>query len=161
MDDTCRTLYQWVRETRETLFQYCEGMDLADYTYAAPDMGWNSIRNTHVHVAGCYWFWLAKVLGEKRPDLEPELYPNVAALRQAFARVDELVGRFLSRFAGQMDTPVNCPVSWQAEPVVATPRWLISHVITHEFHHKGQITFLGRMRGHIAPDTDLVLPTIP
>jgi uncharacterized damage-inducible protein DinB len=161
MDDGFRTLYAWVRETREILFSYCDAMDLADYTYGAPDMGWNSMRNTHVHVAGCYWFWLARVLGEERPALEPELYPDVTAVRTAFAAVDDLVERFLTRYAGEMDAPVTRKVTWQEEPLVITPRWLISHVITHEFHHKGQITFLGRMRGHIAPDTDLVLPTIP
>jgi uncharacterized damage-inducible protein DinB len=160
MDVSYRALYAWVRETREILFRYCEAMDPADYTYEVPDLGWSSIRNTHLHVADCYWFWLAKFVGADRPDLRFEAYPDVPAMRQAFAEVDQLVERFLAQFDGQLDSPVSGTVRWQPEPLTVTPRWLLSHTITHEFHHKGQITFLGRLRGHVAPDTDLVLPRL-
>lgn len=160
MAESYQTLYQWVRATREPLFRYCEAMDPSDYRSEAPDQGWGSIRNTHLHVADCYWFWLAGFLGDERPDLTFEAYPDVASMRQAFAKVDQLVERFLARFEGQMDAPISGKVRWQPEPLVVTPRWLLSHTITHEFHHKGQIALLGRLRGHIAPDTDLVLPTL-
>lgn len=159
MADSFHTLYKWTREAREKLFRYSEGMGPADYTHETPEMGWNSVRKTHLHVAECYWIWLAKFLGDECPDLSPELYPDVAAVRRVFAGVDELVDRFFVRFADQMETPVTGTVSWQKEPLVVTPLWLLSHTITHEFHHKGQITFLGRQLGHIPPDTDLLLPT--
>ena len=36
-----------------------------------------------------------------------------------------------------------------------TPALVMHHVLTHAFHHKGQIVAMCRMLGHPAPDTDL------
>lgn len=39
----------------------------------------------------------------------------------------------------------------------AKPFKIFSHVITHEFHHKGQILSIGRHLGYIPVDTDILL----
>ncbi len=46
---------------------------------------------------------------------------------------------------------------FSGEKFVATPLWLFTHTMTHEFHHKGQIATMGRMKGHIPPDLDLIM----
>ncbi|RZK68975.1 MAG: hypothetical protein EOO92_22520, partial [Pedobacter sp.] len=33
---------------------------------------------------------------------------------------------------------------------------LFTHVITHEFHHKGQIMSMMRLIGYIPPDADII-----
>jgi uncharacterized damage-inducible protein DinB len=38
---------------------------------------------------------------------------------------------------------------------VRTPALVLHHVLTHAFHHKGQIVAMCRVLGHPAPDTDL------
>jgi uncharacterized damage-inducible protein DinB len=38
---------------------------------------------------------------------------------------------------------------------VRTPAFILHHVLTHAFHHKGQIVAMCRVLGHPAPDTDL------
>ena len=38
---------------------------------------------------------------------------------------------------------------------VRTPALVLHHVLTHAFHHKGQIVAMCRTFGHPAPDTDL------
>ncbi len=38
---------------------------------------------------------------------------------------------------------------------VRTPALVLHHVLTHAFHHKGQIVAMCRALGHPAPDTDL------
>jgi uncharacterized damage-inducible protein DinB len=37
----------------------------------------------------------------------------------------------------------------------ATPLQLFTHVMTHEFHHKGQLLSMFRILGHVPPDTDV------
>ncbi len=37
-----------------------------------------------------------------------------------------------------------------------TPFELFTHVITHEFHHKGQVLSLSRHLGYIPVDTDII-----
>jgi uncharacterized damage-inducible protein DinB len=38
---------------------------------------------------------------------------------------------------------------------VRTPALVLHHVLTHAFHHKGQIVAMRRALGHPARDTDL------
>ncbi|RZL05047.1 MAG: hypothetical protein EOO89_27250 [Pedobacter sp.] len=33
---------------------------------------------------------------------------------------------------------------------------IFTHVITHEFHHKGQSMTMSRLLGHTPPDTDIL-----
>lgn len=45
------------------------------------------------------------------------------------------------------------PEYWPGPP--RTPSFILHHVITHAFHHKGQIAAMCRILGHPLPDTDL------
>lgn len=151
--------YNWIRSTREKLFQYCETLSLEDYIYALENFGWGSIRNLHVHVAECYQSWLAN-FGLKKGIIlvTPEQVNNVQDMRQVFKEIDELVYEFLEKYDGNWDFGITGPVSWQDEEEELTTLWLYTHVVTHEFHHKGQIVSISRALGHIPVDTDLIEP---
>jgi uncharacterized damage-inducible protein DinB len=45
------------------------------------------------------------------------------------------------------------PVGWGGE--LRNPAFILLHVITHAFHHKGQMVAMLRILGYPAPDTDL------
>jgi uncharacterized damage-inducible protein DinB len=45
------------------------------------------------------------------------------------------------------------PDEWLGPP--RTPAFTLLHVITHAFHHKGQMVAMLRLLGHPAPDTDM------
>ncbi|MEW6724052.1 MAG: DinB family protein [Bacillota bacterium] len=79
-------------------------------------------------------------------------------MQQAFADVDQLVESFLLETTDRHDAPRTIEVSWQPEPLRLTARWLMTHMTTHEFHHKGQVASIGRILGYPPPETDLALP---
>lgn len=153
-------MYEWVKATREEVFRYCDSLPADDFLRELPGFGHGSIRNTLFHAAHCYWFWLGGfALGENVPSqaLRAE-YPDVAAIRSAFARSDDLLARFLDRHGPDLDAPLSSRLRRRKEPLVVTPRWLFTHAVTHEFHHKGQVVSMGRLLGYPPPDTDLVNP---
>ena len=45
------------------------------------------------------------------------------------------------------------PEGWFGE--LRSPAFILLHVITHTFHHKGQVVAMLRALGHPAPNTDL------
>ena len=45
------------------------------------------------------------------------------------------------------------PKEWMGPP--QTPAYILLHVITHAFHHKGQIVAMLRLLGYPAPETDM------
>jgi uncharacterized damage-inducible protein DinB len=148
--------YDWIRRTRELLFDYCETMSPSDYVKELEAFGGDSIRNLHAHVADCYRVWLgSRALGKPFPRITPESANNVQEMREVFRRTDELVQEFLSKFEGKWNHTVQ--VSFESgDTVEITALWLYTHTVTHEFHHKGQIVKLGRQLGYIPPDTDLI-----
>ncbi|MRG87198.1 DinB family protein [Salinibacillus xinjiangensis] len=157
--DVITRQYEWVQQTREILFQYCENMTLEDYTKEVDVFGGAAIRDLHAHVAGCYQHWLGNIaLKKSLHKVELDSMKDVAEMRQLFKETDKLVYEFLNNYEGRWDHEISREVSWQEEPVEYTTLWLITHTITHEFHHKGQIVKLGRSLGYHPPDTDLLEP---
>ena len=77
---------------------------------------------------------------------------------RVFAQTDAMVEGFLSEFANSLDKPFTCPHPSFPDGLTVTSRWLFTHTVTHEFHHKGQITDICRHLGHPTPDTDLIIP---
>ncbi len=156
-------VYRWVSETRGGLLDYCDRIPQAAFAERRDDFGHGSLRGTLLHTAGCYHFWLARtVMGHAAEEFTAADYPDAAGIRTLFReRVDPLVEQFLAACAGSSEalvTPFSLRVRWQKEPFLASPLWLMTHVITHEFHHKGQIVAFGRMLGYPPPETDLYLP---
>lgn len=155
-------VYECVKETRKGLLAYCASLPQEVYTRESEDFGWGSIRNTLIHAADCYRYWLAEAaLGEPVGAFQAKDHPDAAGAARLFETVDGIVVAFIGRFpAERLDEAFGRKVNWQPEPLVVTPRWLLAHTITHEFHHKGQIVAMGRILGFPAPETDLYLPEL-
>ncbi|QFT87591.1 DinB family protein [Bacillus sp. THAF10] len=155
-----KTQYDWIKHTRETLFQYCESMEHADYVKKLDSFAGDSVRDLHVHAADCYHYWLGKrALGKELPNLEPESVNSVNEMRELFVKTDDLVEEFLREYQGNWDHAI--PVTFKSgETASFTTLWLFTHTTTHEFHHKGQIVKIGRQLGYTPPDTDLIDPRL-
>jgi uncharacterized damage-inducible protein DinB len=160
MNDDLKLMYDWVKRTREVLFEYTESLPNDIYTLEHPDFVYGSIRDIHAHVAVTYQWWVGHV-GLKRPwiDLKASSIPDVKAMRKTFLEVDAVVEAALEQFK-KPDEPLAFERPGR-DALQVTGRWLIMHPVTHEFHHKGQLLTLGRALGYPLPptgDTDLVLP---
>lgn len=85
----------------------------------------------------------------------PADYPTVADSRrlqqEASARTDAYL-------LGLTDEELNTDTELRftdGDVDIRTPALIIHHVLTHAFHHKGQIVAMCRLLGHATPDTDL------
>ncbi len=160
MDQGLLTTLDWTRQTREVLMQALGALGPERYQAPQATLAGESIRDRHLHSAGCYIFWAARVgLQEEPPDPRPDEYPDATAARALFAAADAAVERLLTHFDGKLDEPIERVVHGHTERL--TPRWLVMHPITHEFNHKGQILVLLRMFGAPPFDGDMVLPFGP
>jgi DinB family len=84
-----------------------------------------------------------------------EDWPTVAALQAAKDRIREATRAYVRDLTEeQLNTTLRQrPVDWGGE--LRSPAFILLHVITHTFHHKGQIVAMLRILGCPAPDTDL------
>jgi uncharacterized damage-inducible protein DinB len=158
MNDDLRLLYDMTRRTRANVLDWLETLPVEVFTLEREDFAYGSLRNIYAHIAGCYQWWIGTVGLEFKKQDEPTV-TNVAELRIAFDRVDDLMQEALETFS-DLDTKFEW-TSPSGVKEMLSKRWLMLHPITHEFHHKGQALALARVIGHPhpgRPDTDLVTP---
>lgn len=153
--------YEWVKQTRQILLDQCGELAEADFTKEF-EFGFQSIRNSLVHVAGCYHAWLGSfVLSEtSSPLFTKEVINNMQFddIQRYFQQADIYVERVFEQFTNKFDEVIDKELSWRTGSglVKKTPRQLLFHTITHESHHKGQIVTMLRILGHIPENTDIL-----
>lgn len=151
--------YSWIRLARQNMFAVLEELPPQILHQTVSEFGRGTIIRTHIHVVDCYRFWLEsfafKKINEHRDISVHEIErADVKNVREKFVEVDELVQRFLYEYCDRWSEPIEQDESWQGYPKTATPLLLLTHVETHEFHHKGQIVSMARHLGYPPPADD-------
>ncbi|WP_230392296.1 DinB family protein [Pontibacter sp. FD36] len=155
MESIMSLQYDWVRGSREVLLQYCETISAADFCQENSSFGRGSIRNLLVHIANTYEFWLGEqALQKEMTYTSYEAVQNIKDAWLLFQEVDKLVEEFVASFGRSY--LANLEVSINDTSTKANPLKLFTHVITHEYHHKGQILSLSRHLGYVPVDTDIM-----
>ena len=149
--------YELVRSSRQVLLNYCKTIRPADLLYEKSAFGrGGSIRNLSVHIVNTYEFWVAQ--WALKNDVIFTAYDQVTTtdkLIAAFEAVDAFMDRFIALFQHE-HLPERIEYVLNEKQKHTDPFTLFSHVITHEFHHKGQILSLTRHLGFVPVDTDVM-----
>lgn len=149
--------YELIKERRETLFRYCDSISVNHFIQTHDSFGGGSIRHLFVHIANTYTFWLGHFTNiSKAPFVNPEDYSKLVQIRSLFTSVDNIAGKFLTQFDPVLEQPITNKISSRDMEVAITPLQLFTHVITHEYHHKGQILSMSRQLGYTPIDTDVI-----
>ncbi len=153
--------YEWVKQTRQILLGQCRELTDDELTKEFK-FGFQSIRDSLVHVAGCYHAWIGSfVLSEtSSPLLMKEVIHNMKVddIQRYFKQADEYVESLFGQCKNKFDQFIEKEPSWKSGSGVIrkTPHQLLTHSITHESHHKGQIVIMLRLLGHIPKNTDIL-----
>lgn len=117
--------------------------------------GHPSIWKQLVHILTCEEGWVHDLQNKPFPGWHAEDCPTMAALLAAKHRIREATRNYAGGLSEeQLNTILTKrPVDWAGE--LRSPAFILLHVITHAFHHKGQVVAMLRILGYPAPDTDL------
>jgi uncharacterized damage-inducible protein DinB len=151
-----KSQYQLVQKSRQVLFEYCQNISNDDFLNENSSFGrGGSIRNLLVHIANTYEFWIVKnALGKDIIFTEYSSKSNVGQIKILFDSIDSEVNDFIVKYKGAEFNKLAFKINGTQKST--TPFELFTHVITHEFHHKGQILSLSRHLGYIPVDTDII-----
>jgi uncharacterized damage-inducible protein DinB len=148
--------YALLQGSREVVLNFIETKVGADLNIPVPAYENSTIRYLLVHTANTYFHWMQRfAMNVPFELLNDQDFNTIGLIRPLFQQVDDTMGVFLLHFAGHMEIPINNTLSRNRQ-VSATPLALFTHVLTHEFHHKGQVMSMCRMLGHVPPDTDVI-----
>ncbi|WP_295795292.1 DinB family protein [Mucilaginibacter sp.] len=155
MIETLKKQYALVQESRSILLNFVETQVDADIDTPVTAYTNKTIRGLMEHTTSCYFVWLAYFcLRQPYGSIKDKGSATFKELRQLYQKADETVATFLQNFDGKMEIPITAQ-HWDDEILTFTPLRLFTHVVTHEFHHKGQIVMICRMLGFVPPDTDI------
>lgn len=146
--------YQFIQDSRKILLDYCETISLDDFIRQNTSFGrGGSIRNLLVHTANTYQHWIANIFLKKGLKFtDYEAVQNTKDLMELFNAVDN----FMHEFIAKSDSENEIQYELNGVESFVTPLKLFTHVVTHEFHHKGQVLSISRHLGYIPIDTDIV-----
>ena len=148
--------YEMVQSSRNVLLDYCNTISEAHFLAQHSSFGrGGSIRNLLVHIGNTYEFWIGKhALNESVAIRSYDEVRNLPEAAGYFSEVDVLMMRFLTTLN---ENPLaETLLKLDGKQIRTSPLQLFSHVITHEFHHKGQILSLSRHLGYVPVDTDII-----
>jgi uncharacterized damage-inducible protein DinB len=148
--------YELVKESRAVLFEYGRTISSPDFIKTSNSFGRGcSIRNLLVHNANTYEYWIGMQSLKKKMDFTPySTCESIEEVVDLFLTIDDLMMEFFHHF----DKAENKEIVYQRNDIShsTSPIKVFTHVITHEFHHKGQILSLSRLLGYTPVDTDIM-----
>lgn len=153
--DGIRKFHSWAHGCLTLVLDHLSTIPASDYEREVPGFGFPTLREQVVHIFNCEGFWIQALQELTYHDRKPADCLSVADARLLQREIGEQTLAYLSGMTDQQissDTELRYP---DGEVAVRTPAFVIHHVLTHAFHHKGQIVAMCRVLGHPAPDTDL------
>ena len=153
--DGLRKLHGWTHASLNLLLNHLSTMPEADYVKRVSGFGFPTLREQTIHIFNCEGFWVHTLQGLQYANRTVEDCPILANASLLQMDVSQSTHAYLSTLTNQQlnaDTTLHFS---DGDVAVRTPALVLHHVLTHAFHHKGQIVAMCRLLGHPAPDTDL------
>ena len=153
--DGIRKFHRWTHASLSLLLDHVSTIAASDYAKELPGFGSPTVRQQVIHVFNCEGFWIHLLRGLPFRDRTVVNCPSAADARLLQQEVSRETLAYLS---GLSDEQLNAQTELHfpdGDVAIRTPALILHHVLTHAFHHKGQIVAMCRTLGHPAPDTDL------
>lgn len=153
--DGIRRFHRWTHASLALVLDHLVTIPQSNYVKELPGFGFPTLRGQITHVFNCEGFWIHMLQGVRFADENPADWPAAADARFLQSRVGANTLAYLSTLTDELldaNTELHFP---DGDTAVRTPALVLHHVLTHAFHHKGQIVSMCRILGHPAPDTDL------
>ena len=153
--DGVRKFHGWTHASLNLVLDHLSTMPTNDYVREVSGFGFRTLRAQTIHIFNCEGFWVHTLQGLRYADRTLEDCPILADVRLLQNEVSQSTHAYLSALTNQQlnaDAELHFP---DGDVSVRTPALVLHHVLTHAFHHKGQIVAMCRALGHPAPDTDL------
>jgi uncharacterized damage-inducible protein DinB len=145
-----------VRDSRQVIFQFLETQVKEHISTPLAAFNNKTICYMYLHIANTYIAWAGNfALRELTAYYDQDRPVSLGELRDVYEGVDVIMQRFTDHFSLQPGKPVK-GFKWPEKYIETDALGIFTHVLTHEFHHKGQAMTMARLLGHIPPDTDVL-----
>jgi len=150
-----RELHSATHQTLDVLFRHVGGVPANLLRESLPGFGFPTIWKQLTHILRVEEGWVRALQDKPSADWREEDCPTMPAILAAKSRVRDATQAYIESLS---ELELNTTLAKRTQVWVGelrSPAFILVHVITHSFHHKGQMVAMLRTLGHPAPDTDL------
>jgi uncharacterized damage-inducible protein DinB len=145
----------WTQVSYGILFRHAELLPNEAFVRQLDGFGFPSVRDQLLHIAICEDFWVTIANGREFVEWDHQCYQDASTIFAAYQPVAARTREWINSLTAQeLLQPRTVTFSLGSSAQVA-PAPMLHHVLTHGFHHKGQIVAMCRILGYPAPETDL------
>ena len=148
-------LHREAHSCLDIIFRHAANLPFSALEQEVPGASHGSLRNQMVHVLFTEAAWVGDLQNKPVAEWRNEDFRDVSSLTDAKRRV---AGGTESYLDSLTETALNAPLTHRPKEWVGplrSPAFILMHIVTHVFHHKGQMAMMFRMLGHPIGDTDL------
>jgi uncharacterized damage-inducible protein DinB len=148
-------LHAWTHERLDTVFEHVRVLTASQFIQQTPGFGQPSVRDQLVHILAAESGWIRRLQKLTSENWGLISFADLPALLAAKRHVASATQTYLQTLDEvQLNkTLETIPEDWIGPP--RSPGFILLHIYTHAFHHKGQIAAMCRILGHPLPETDL------
>lgn len=153
--DGIREFHRWTHASITVLLDHLSTIPTNEYAQELPNFGIPTLRRQVIHIFNCEGVWVQALQRQSYVDRTLLDCPTIESAR---ALQDESSARTVAYLSGLTDQRLNAATELRfsdGDVMIRKPSFVLHHVLTHAFHHKGQIVAMCRALGHPAPDTDM------
>jgi uncharacterized damage-inducible protein DinB len=153
--DGVQKFHSWTHASLSLMLDHLSTIPTSDYVKELTSFGQSSLQKQVIHILNCEGFWIYALQGLPYVDRGPAEFPDVTDARLLQQQVIHQTRSYLSSLANQQlntETELLFP---DGDHAVRSPALVLHHILTHAFHHKGQIVAMCRELGYPATGTDL------
>jgi len=153
--DGVRALHGWTHASLDLVVEHAGSLPAGLLVREVPGFSLPSLRHQFLHILSWEATWVCNLRGVPAGVLAPDDHHDLTALIEAKRRVKGETTAYLDGLTelGLNTELSSLPPEWVGPP--RSPAFILLHVVTHAFHHKGQMASIFRLLGHPAPDTDM------
>ena len=154
--DGVQKFHDWTHSSLSRMLDHIATLPEGGYHTKLNGFGFATIGEQVLHIFQCETNWIHRAQAIPFDGLSVSEYPAILEARVLQRKVRSETSAYLSGLTEQQLNEEITLRSYDGFEITCTPAHVIHHVLTHAFHHKGQIVSMCRMLGYPAPDTDVL-----
>jgi uncharacterized damage-inducible protein DinB len=147
--------HTWTQHSYRLLYEHAAGLTAAQLLQPLDGFGFATVRDQLVHIAMCEDAWVSRAKGLEFKRWDYTGFTDARAIYAAYEPAAQRTRDWLASLTPEeLMTPRPIMFS-PTEGITIAPAPMLHHILTHGYHHKGQVVAMCRLLGHPAPETDL------
>ncbi|MCB1217539.1 DinB family protein [bacterium] len=137
------------------LFRHCRKLDNELARRELDGFGFPDLHAQLFHIVDVEDWWMGGVSLMSRGGSKAEDFADIRALDEWRKEVAQRTQSYLERASRKELNEKHVLRCGGEKGPKLVPAFVLMHVVTHAYHHKGQASAMCRLLGHPAPETDL------